>query len=77
MAMRILMRMAEVYEAVELMDVSQAHIDGCGLLSDTGLEFAETLSAKGGRVSIPTTLNMVPLDLQNWRLFGINEDFAA
>ncbi len=77
MAMRILKRMAEVYEAAELMDVSQAHIDGCGLLSETGLEFAETLAAKGGKVSIPTTLNMVPLDLQNWRRFGINEDFAA
>jgi predicted aconitase len=77
MAMRILVRMAEVQEAGELMDVSQAHIDGCGLLSESSLEFAETLAAKGARVSVPTTLNMVPLDLQNWREFGINEDFAA
>ena len=77
MAMRILIRMAEVQDAVEMMDVSQAHIDGCGLLSETGLEFAETLAIKGGRVSIPTTLNMGPLDLQNWKRFGVNEDFAA
>ena len=77
MAMRILIKMVEVQEAGELMDVSQAHIDGCGLLSESSLEFAETLAAKGARVSIPTTLNMVPLDLQNWREFGINEDFAA
>jgi len=76
MAMRILVRMAEVQDAVEMMDVSQAHIDGCGLLSDTGLEFAETLASKGGKVSIPTTLNMGPLDLQNWKRFGVNEDFA-
>ena len=77
MAMRILVRMAEVQGADEMMDVSQAHIDGCGLLSETGLEFAETLAAKGGKVSIPTTLNMGPLDLQNWKRFGVNEDFAA
>jgi len=77
MAMRIMVRMAEVVDAPEMMDVSQAHIDGCGLLSETGLEFAETLAAKGGKVSIPTTLNMGPLDLQNWRQFGVNEDFAA
>ena len=76
MAMRILVRMAEVQDAVEMMDVSQAHIDGCGLLSDSGLEFAETLASKGGKVSIPTTLNMGPLDLQNWKRFGVNEDFA-
>ena len=77
MAMRIIVRMAEVVDAPELMDVSQAHIDGCGLLSDTGLEFAETLAAKGAKVSIPTTLNMGPLDLQNWKQFGVSEDFAA
>jgi len=77
LAMSILVRMAEVYGATEMMDVSQTHIDGCGLLSESGLEFAETLAAHGGRVSIPTTLNMIPLDLQNWRKFGIPEDFAA
>jgi len=77
LAMRIVVRMAEVHEAAELMDVTQAHIDGCGLLSETGLEFAETLAAKGARVSVPTTLNMGPLDLQNWQKFGIDEDFAG
>jgi len=77
MAMRIVTRTAEVLDASELMDVTQAHIDGCGLLSETGLEFAETLAAKGGRVCVPTTLNMGPLDLQNWRQFGIDEDFAG
>jgi len=81
MAMRIMVSMAEVVDAPEMMDVSQAHIDGCGLLSETGLEFAETLTAKGAKVSIPTTLNMGPLDLQNWRQFlpatSRNEDFAA
>ncbi len=77
MAMRIVTRMAEVRGASELMDITQAHIDGCGLLSEAGLEFAETLAAKGGQVRVPTTLNMGPLDLQNWRDFGIDEDFAG
>lgn len=77
LAMSIMVRMAEVYGATEMMDVTQAHIDGCGLLSESSLEFAETLAAYEGRVCIPTTLNMIPLDLQNWRRFGIPEDFAA
>jgi len=77
MAMSIVVRMAEVLDAAELMSVTQAHIDGCGLLSDAGLEFAETLAARGARVSIPTTLNMGPLDLQHWREFEIPEEFAA
>ncbi len=77
LAMSILVRMAEVYGAAEMMDVSQAHIDSCGLLIDSGLEFAETLAGLGGRVSVPTTLNMVPLDLQNWRSQGVPEEFAS
>jgi len=76
LAMSVVSRMAEVLGAAELMDVSQAHIDGCGLLSEAGLEFAETLAAEGAKVCIPTTLNMGPLDLKNWRSFGVPEDFA-
>ena len=76
MAMRIIVRLAEACGITELMDVTQAHIDGCGLLSDSGLEFAETLAAKGARVCIPTTLTMGPLDLQNWERFGIDPSFA-
>jgi predicted aconitase len=77
LAMSILVRMAEVYGAAEMMDVTQVHIDGCGFLGEAGLEFAETLAARGGKVSVPTTLNMGPLDLQNWRQFGVPEEFAA
>jgi len=77
LAMSIIVRMAEVYGASELMDVTQAHIDACGLLSEAGLQFSETLAARGAKVSIPTTLNMGPLDLQNWKQFGVPEDFAA
>jgi predicted aconitase len=76
MAMRIVVRLAEACGVTELMDVTQAHIDGCGLLSESSLLFAETLAGKGARVSIPTTLSMGPLDLQNWRKFNIDPSFA-
>lgn len=76
MAMAIMVRMADVMGAPSLMDVSQAHIDGCGLLSDPGVEFAERLATAGGRVCIPTTLNMGPLDLQNWEALGVDRTFA-
>ena len=76
-AMSIMVRMAEVCEATELMDVTRAHIDGCALMSDSNLEFAETLARHGGKVCIPTTLNMIPVDLQNWKRLGVPEAFAA
>ena len=77
LAMSVLVKMAGVYGAEEMMDVTQAHIDGCGLMSESSLEFAETLAAMGGQVSIPTTLNMIPLDLQYWAQFGVPGEFAA
>jgi len=77
LAMRVMVRMADVYGAEQMMDITQAHIDGVGLLSDSGLEFAETLAGWGGKVRVPTTLNMVPLDAQHWREQGVPEALAA
>ena len=77
LAMRIMVRMAAVYDVTELMDITQAHIDGVGLLSDSGLEFAETLARLGGKVRVPTTLNMVPLDAERWQEQGVPAHFAT
>jgi predicted aconitase len=76
LAMSIVVRMAEVLEVDELMDITQAHIDGCGLMSDASLDFAETMARLGGKVAVPTTLNMIPLDLQNWEKQGVPQSFA-
>ena len=43
LAMSVIVRMADVYGAEEMMDITQAHIDGVGLLSETGLEFSVKL----------------------------------
>jgi predicted aconitase/predicted aconitase with swiveling domain len=77
LAMRIMARMGDILGAPELKDISQAHIDGCALMSTTGLEFAERMAALGAKTAVPTTLNMIPLDLRNWQKLGIPADFAA
>ena len=63
MAMRILTGMAEVYEADRLLEIENAHIDGCLYHGFSGVEFAERLVAAGARVSVPTSLNVGGLDL--------------
>jgi predicted aconitase len=63
LAMRILLRMAGVMGAPGLIDISRAHIDGCLYHGRAGLDFAERLAAAGGRVVVPTTLNVGSLDL--------------
>jgi predicted aconitase len=63
MAMRIVVGAAELLQAESLVDISSAHIDGCLRHGDGGVEFAEKLVQGGGRVAVPTTLNVGALDL--------------
>ena len=45
MAMRILVRMADVFGATELMDITGAHIDSTIYIGEAGLEYAERLAS--------------------------------
>ena len=63
LAMRVVSRTAGVMAAGRLIDVTSAHIDGCLYHGDSGTLFAERLLAEGGRVKVPTTLNVGALDL--------------
>jgi predicted aconitase len=62
-AMRIVVEMARVAGAAELIDVTSAHIDGCLYHGQAGLDFAERLLRDGAAVRVPTTLNVASLDL--------------
>ncbi len=62
-AMQILTAFAEALGAEALLDISSAHIDGCLYHGHVSLDFVERLVAGGGRVRVPTTLNVGSLDL--------------
>src|SRR5512142_1105967 len=76
MAMRILTRMAEVFGATELMDITGAHIDSTIYIGEAGLEYAGKLARLGGRVAVPTTLNVSGLDEQHWQEWPVPQDWA-
>ncbi len=63
LAMRVVIKLAEVAGAGELIDVTSAHVDGCLFHGQAGLDFAERLVRDGGSVRVPTTLNVSSLDL--------------
>jgi predicted aconitase len=63
LAMRVVAAAAELLGAERLVEISSAHVDGCLYHGDGGVEFAERLVAGGGRVRVPTTLNVGALDL--------------
>jgi predicted aconitase len=67
-AMEILLRYAEAVGAEELIEVTQAHVDGCLYHGQVSLDFVERFVAEGGRVAVPTTLNVGSIDLLHPRL---------
>ena len=77
LAMSILVRMADVYGAAELMDISQAHIDSTIYLGDATLEFAERLASLGARVAVPTSLNVSGVDECGWKDWAVKPEWAA
>ncbi len=77
MAMRILTQLGEVLGAGEMMDVEQAHVDGCIYESEAHLDFAEKLASLGGRVILPTTLNATSLDLRHPDAWGYSAQWQA
>jgi predicted aconitase len=77
LAMSILLRMADVYGASELMDISQAHIDSTIYLGDATLEFAERLASLGARVAVPTSLNVSGVDECGWKDWAVKPEWAA
>ncbi|MEW6085407.1 MAG: aconitase X catalytic domain-containing protein [Chloroflexota bacterium] len=76
MAMSILVRMAEVSGAKELLDITGAHIDSTVYIGDAGLEFAERLASLGAKVRVPTTLNVSGLDEHHWREWAVPAEWA-
>lgn len=75
-AMRIVLRMAELQGAGELIDIAQAHIDGCIYTGPASLRFARQLVDWGARVRVPTTLNAISVDQRRWRAQGIDPAFG-
>ncbi|MDD9904930.1 MAG: aconitase X catalytic domain-containing protein [Rhodospirillaceae bacterium] len=63
MAMRIVAEAGRLLGAPKLIEIASVHVDGCLYHGDSGVHFAEKLVADGGKVQVPTTLNVGALDL--------------
>jgi len=76
-AMRVLVSFAEALGAPALLDISRAHIDGCLYHGQASLDFVERLVAGGGRVRVPTTLNVGAIDLIHPELIRLSNPEQA
>lgn len=77
MAMTVLVRFCEALGATSLLDIARAHIDGCLYHGQAGLDFVERLVADGGKVRVPTTLNVGSMDLIHPELMRVKREEAG
>jgi len=76
-SMEILTALGEIFGADKFVPVNSVQIAGVSYhnLGDAGLEFLEDM-ARNGKVRVKTMLNPAGMDLENWKVLGIPEDFA-
>lgn len=74
LSMRIITELGRIRGATELVDIDSVHIDGCIFYGQAGLDFAQKLVALGGRVRVPTTVNVGSVDLIHPHLILQNTD---
>ena len=78
-AMQILKGLGTIYGAEKMISISSAQISGVSYdnLGEAGLKFLEEMASGGGRVKVLTTLNPAGMDFENWRILGIDDEFAC
>ena len=76
LAMEIICLMAAREGTDRLIDVTRGHIDGCILAHSANLIFAEKMAELGAQVSVPTTINAISVDRQNWRSQNVPAEFG-
>lgn len=62
-AMALLVRYGEVFGAERFISVDSAHIDGCLYHGPSSIDFVRRFVELGGRVRVPTTLNVAAVDV--------------
>jgi len=77
LAMRIVLAMARLEGASALIDISQCHLDCCIHTGPVSVAIAERMRDLGARVKVPTTLNAISIDRNQWRVLGIPPERAA
>jgi predicted aconitase len=76
-AMEIVTKVGDAVEAESLVPIKSAHVLAhYSSLHDAGVDVLERFANTGGKFAVPTSVDPASIDLQNWKSFGIPEDYA-
>ncbi len=77
-ALEILVALGTIYGAERMVPVTSVQVSGVSYdnLGEAGLHWLSEMAEGGGKTRVLTTLNPAGMDIENWRVLGIDEDFA-
>ena len=76
-AMEIVTKVGEAVGADSLVPIKSAHVLAhFSSLHEAGIDVIERFADGGGKFAVPTSVDPASMDLQNWRTFGIPEEYA-
>jgi predicted aconitase len=77
LAMEIVAKVGDAVGADSLVPIKSAHVLAhYSSLHDAGVDVLERFAGSGGRFAVPTSVDPASIDLQNWKSFGIPEEYA-
>lgn len=77
LAMEVIVTLATAQGAAKLIDVTRVHIDGCIYAGPANLTFAAAMADMDARVKVPTTMNAISVDFDNWQDQGVPSLFGT
>ena len=76
-AMEIVTKVGDAVGADCLVPIKSAHVLAhFSSLHEAGVDVLEKFADSGGKFAVPTSVDPASIDLQNWRSFGISEEYA-
>ena len=76
-AMEVVTKVGDAVGADSLVPIKSAHVLAhYSSLHDAGIDVIEKFADSGGKFAVPTSVDPASIDLQNWRSFGIPEEYA-
>ena len=76
MAMSYLVKLGNAFEGREMVDIHYAHMSSGSALREGEIDYLQELADKGAKVIVPTTSEVIPVDLRNPEAIKVPADLV-
>jgi len=77
LAMSYLIKLGNAFDGGEMVDIHYAHMSAGSAIREGEIDYLQELADKGAKVIVPTTCEVIPIDLRNPEAIGVPADLVA